>query len=73
MQLGSGPLRVRFPGYTFIAHDEPWARQVYDQMGDAGAHGSPAQRTSSFFAGYDSGLNACDLPTRTATSPYPHP
>ncbi|WP_432836608.1 neutral zinc metallopeptidase [Dactylosporangium sp. CA-092794] len=35
--------------------DEPWFQE--------GAHGSPAQRTASFFGGYDQGLTACDLPT----------
>ncbi|WP_260727759.1 neutral zinc metallopeptidase [Dactylosporangium roseum] len=34
--------------------DEPWFQE--------GAHGSAAQRTASFFDGYDRGLEACDLP-----------
>ncbi|WP_433057778.1 neutral zinc metallopeptidase [Dactylosporangium sp. CS-033363] len=34
--------------------DEPWFQE--------GAHGSPEQRESSFFGGYDNSLDACDMP-----------
>jgi hypothetical protein len=34
--------------------DEPWFQE--------GAHGSPAQRTASFFDGYEQSLDACDMP-----------
>ncbi|MGI5244443.1 neutral zinc metallopeptidase [Dactylosporangium sp. CA-139066] len=42
---------------------EPWFQE--------GAHGSPAQRTASFFSGYDTGLDACDLPRQQPPAPFP--
>ncbi|WP_426510860.1 neutral zinc metallopeptidase [Dactylosporangium sp. McL0621] len=40
--------------------DEPWFQE--------GAHGSPEQRQSSFFGGYDHGVDSCDMPAASAGS-----
>ncbi|WP_433084751.1 neutral zinc metallopeptidase [Dactylosporangium sp. CA-052675] len=43
--------------------DEPWFKE--------GAHGSPQQRESSFFGGYDHGLDSCDVHKGSLTSTTP--
>jgi predicted metalloprotease len=54
-ELRSGLISVGDPP------DEPWFQE--------GAHGSPAQRMTSFFNGYNASLPACDL----APAPAPWP
>ena len=55
LQLQTGDLRELRRGLAAVADDEsqPWFA--------AGAHGTAAQRTSSFFNGYNRSLRACDL------------
>jgi predicted metalloprotease len=45
--------------------DEPWFQE--------GAHGSPAQRTASFFGGYEHSLDACDMPATYHGASIPPP
>ena len=56
LSLESGDIEELRNGLEWVGDppDEPWFQE--------GAHGSPAQRTASFFSGYEQGLAACDVP-----------